>query len=45
MEWSENLGEEDRDTASLLVASILNESNKAKVNVIPSGVPQPPGNG
>ena len=45
MEWSENLGEEDRDTASLLVASILNESNKAKVNVIPSGAPQPPGNG
>jgi len=45
MEWSENLGEEDRDTASLLVANILNESNKSKVNVIPSGVPQPPGNG
>jgi hypothetical protein len=45
MEWSEKLGEEDRDTASLLVANILNESNKSKVNVIPSGVPQPPGNG
>jgi len=45
MEWSETMSEQDRDTASLLVASILNESNKPKVNVIPSGVPQPPGNG
>jgi hypothetical protein len=44
MEWSETMTEQDRDTASLLVASILNESNKPKVNVIPSGVPQPPGN-
>jgi len=44
MEWSETMTEQDRDTASLLVANILNESNKPKVNVIPSGVPQPPGN-
>jgi len=44
MEWSETMSEQDRDTASLLVASILNESNKPKVHVIPSGVPQPPGN-
>ncbi|NBW14821.1 MAG: hypothetical protein EBR82_43160 [Caulobacteraceae bacterium] len=45
MEWSEKLAEEDRDVACLLVAKTLNEANKAKVNVIPSGVPQPPGNG
>lgn len=44
MEWSETMSEQDRDAASLLVANILTESNKPKVNVIPSGVPQPPGN-
>jgi hypothetical protein len=44
MEWSENITDQDRDEASLLVTSILNEANKARVNVIPSGVPQPPGN-
>ena len=44
MEWSENMSEEDRDTASVLVTSILNEANRARVNVIPSGVPEPPGN-
>ena len=44
MEWSEIMSEQDRDAASLLVANILTESNKPKVNVIPSGVPQPPGN-
>jgi hypothetical protein len=44
MEWSENITDQDRDEASLLVTSILNEANKARVNVVPSGVPQPPGN-
>lgn len=44
MEWSETMSEQDRDAASLLVANILTESNKPKVNVISSGVPQPPGN-
>jgi hypothetical protein len=44
LEWSENISEKERDDASLLVSSILNQANKARVNVIPSGVPQPPGN-
>jgi hypothetical protein len=44
LEWSENISEKERDDASLLVSSILNQANKARVNVIPSGVPEPPGN-
>jgi hypothetical protein len=44
MEWSENITDEDRDEASLLVTAILNEANKARVNVVPSGKPAPPGN-
>jgi hypothetical protein len=44
MDWTEGFSENDRDSASLLVADILNESNKSRVNVIPSGTPQPPGN-
>jgi hypothetical protein len=45
MDWSDEMSEEDREVASILVANILNESNKSKVNVVPSGTPQPPGNG
>ena len=44
LEWSENISEKERDDAALLVTSILNQANKARVNVIPSGAPQPPGN-
>ena len=44
LEWSENISEKERDDAALLVTSILNQANKARVNVIPSGVPEPPGN-
>ena len=44
MGWSETMTETDRDGAAVLVSSILNQSNKARVHVIPSGVPQPPGN-
>lgn len=44
MEWSENMTDDDRDKASIMVAAILGESNKARVNVIPSGIPAPPGN-
>lgn len=44
MEWSETMTETDRDSAAVLVSSILNQSNKARVHVMPSGVPQPPGN-
>ena len=45
LEWSENISEKERDDAALLDTSILNQANKARVNVIPSGVPEPPGNG
>ena len=44
LEWSENISEKERDDAAQLVTSILNQANKARVNVIPSGVPEPPGN-
>lgn len=45
MDWSESMTDDDRDKASILVANILTESNKGRVNVIPSGIPAPPGNG
>ena len=44
MEWSETFTDADRDCASLLVSQILTEANNSKVNVIPSGDGQPPGN-
>ena len=31
MDWSDEMFEEDREVASILVANILNESNKSKV--------------
>jgi len=45
LEWSESITDCDRDEANLLVTSILDGANKARVNVIPSGKPEPPGNG
>ncbi len=43
--WTESMTEEDRETASLMCSSILAEANKARVHVLPSAVPLPPGNG
>lgn len=44
MDWSESMNEDERNQASILVSEILTEANKPRVNVVPSGVPQPPGN-
>ena len=38
LEWSENMTEEDRTTASLVCSSVLGAANKARVNVIPSAL-------
>lgn len=42
--WAEGMNEQDRETASLMVSAILGEANKARVHVLPSAVPAPPGN-
>lgn len=44
MDWSEAMTEDERTQASILVSQILTEANKPRVLVIPSGIPQPPGN-
>ena len=38
LEWSENMNEDDRNTASLVCSSILGAANKSRVNVIPSAL-------
>lgn len=46
LEWIADKTEADRIVASNLVAAILDEANKARVEVIPPAGPQaPPGNG
>jgi hypothetical protein len=44
MDWSEAMNEDERMQASVLVSQILTEASNTKVNVLPSGVPTPPGN-
>ena len=38
LDWSENMTEEDRTTASLVCSSVLGAANKARVNVIPGAL-------
>ena len=45
MDWIGEMTEDDRTTASLMCSAILSEANKARVNVIPSAIAAPPGNG
>lgn len=44
MDWIAEMGEDDRNTASVMCSAILAEANKARVNVIPSSIAAPPGN-
>ena len=44
LSWAESMTEQDMETASLMVSAILGEANKARVHVLPSAVPAPPGN-
>ncbi len=45
MDWIAEMSEDDRTTASIMCSAILSEANKARVNVIPSAIAAPPGNG
>jgi len=44
MDWIAEMTEDDRNTASVMCSAILEEANKARVNVIPSAIAAPPGN-